>query len=400
MAGFSINARNVKVGESHEDIPKVQLYLRKFGHLEGTASIDGTLDDVTSEALKRFQTAVGIDLTGIVDEKTAAAMEQPRCGVPDVPPHGHTDVVANYALRGCDYQAKYRTLTYGFVNATPDLPGDAEREAVRRAFDTWQQVIPIDFLEVDSLHNPVLPIGWFSGDHGDGAAFDGIGNVLAHAFFPPPCGGFHAGKCHFDEAESWALAHSGSDRDLETVALHEIGHLLGLAHSNVFGSVMFPTYSGERRLLSADDISGVQALYGRPGPAMRILGHQQGTGDRKVRDNEFCGTRGRSRRLEGLQIEIVDQIPDLSLRYMAHLQGIGDTEWHSEGTFCGTRRQSRRLEGFSVELVGSQAANYNVIYTAHLQGIGDTQYFRNGEFCGTRGQSRRLEGLLVRIEPN
>jgi hypothetical protein len=396
---FTIGARNIMVGARHRDIRRVQRYLRKFGYLTESAAVDDTYDEATKTAIEKFQRRIGLAVSGLLDDPTVEAIEMPRCGVPDEFPRGNYRVLENYALRGCDYQAKLRTLTYAFVNASPDIPGDGEREAVRRAFTTWQQQIPIDFVEVGPQNNPTFPIAWFHGDHGDGAAFDGIGNVLAHAFYPPNCGGPHAGNCHFDESETWALNHGGTNRDLETVALHEIGHLLGLAHSVVPGSVMFPFYSGERRVLTADDIAGIQALYGRPGPALRVTVHLEKLGDTKRRDNEFAGTRGQSRRLEGFQLEVATAIPNLSCRYMAHLEKIGDVNFVHEGQFIGTRGQSRRLEGFAIELTGSAAVNFNVFYMAHLQGIGDTPLSSNGAFCGTRGQSRRVEGMLVRIEP-
>jgi hypothetical protein len=272
---------------------------------------------------------------------------------------------------------------------------------VRRAFATWQNQISIDFVEVSPLNNPNFSIAWLSGDHGDGNSFDGPGRILAHAFYPPPCGGAHSGKMHFDEDESWATTPGRTDIDQESIALHEIGHLLGLAHSTVPGSVMFPTYNPGTilRAPTNDDIGGIRSLYGRRGLSLRVLVHLQNIGDTLFRDNEFAGTRGQSRRLEGFQIDIASAIPNLSCRYMAHLQDIGDVPFVNEGAFVGTRGQSRRLEGFAIELTGAAAANYDVFYMAHLQDMGDTQFYSNGAFCGTRGQSRRVEGILVRIEP-
>ena len=55
--------------------------------------------------------------------------------------------------------------------------------------------------------------------------------------------------------------------DLVTVAAHEFGHSLGLRHSNVNGSMMFPSYSGARRYLHADDIAGIRNIYGGYGIA-------------------------------------------------------------------------------------------------------------------------------------
>jgi hypothetical protein len=52
--------------------------------------------------------------------------------------------------------------------------------------------------------------------------------------------------------------------DLESVATHEVGHLLGLDHSSILSATMFPTV-GEGftypRVPSNDDIAGVSSLY-------------------------------------------------------------------------------------------------------------------------------------------
>lgn len=127
------------------------------------------------------------------------------------------------------------------------------------------------------------------------------------------------------------------------------------------------------------------------------LVHLQDIGDVPLVNDQFAGTRGESRRLEGFQIQFAPPFPELALHYMAHVQDIGDMPWVDEGVFIGTRGQSRRLEGFAIELTGSAASSYSVSYMAHLEGIGDTDFFRDGQFCGTRGQSRRVEGMLVHV---
>jgi len=392
---FSLAVHDLPPGAVHDEVEKVQKFLRHYGYLSGPVE-KKRLDDATQAALRLFQARMKIPVTGTLDPVTAKTMEMPRCGVPDLPKRRTAS--GDFVLSGCSYEARFRFLTFAFLNGTGDLAGDQENAPVRRAFNTWQNEIPIDFREVGPANNPNVPISWAVGDHGDGFPFDGAGNVLADAFFPPPCGGARAGSCHFDDAELWALSDGFNQFDIETVALHEIGHLLGLDHSTVPGSVMFPTYNGERRTLSADDLAGIRQLYGRRGPQMVVTVHLQDIGDAFFRENEYAGTREQSRRLEGFQLTM-SPVPNLGLRYMAHLQDIGDLPFVNEGTFVGTRGQDRRLEGFAIELTGSAAPSFNVVYMAHLEGTGDTPFSRNGQFCGTRGESRRVEGILVRVEP-
>lgn len=51
------------------------------------------------------------------------------------------------------------------------------------------------------------------------------------------------------------------DFDVESVYLHENGHVVGLGHSEVTGAVMEAVYAGPRRALHDDDILGINTLY-------------------------------------------------------------------------------------------------------------------------------------------
>jgi hypothetical protein len=54
---------------------------------------------------------------------------------------------------------------------------------------------------------------------------------------------------------------SGGDYDVETVFLHENGHVAGLGHSSDPSAVMYPSYHGVLRELQCDDINGITSLY-------------------------------------------------------------------------------------------------------------------------------------------
>jgi len=103
-----------------------------------------------------------------------------------------------------------------------------------------------------------IEIRFESGSHGDDDPFDGPGGTLAHAFFP-----MYGGDVHIDDDENWSV-NSTRGVSLLMTAAHEIGHSLGLGHSNVRNSLMAPFYRGydPNLQLAEDDVRGIQALYG------------------------------------------------------------------------------------------------------------------------------------------
>jgi hypothetical protein len=151
-------------------------------------------------------------------------------------------------------------ITYYFINGTDKIFGDIEKELVIKAFGLWSVQTSLTFTETSSRQNADIVIGWAEGEHGDGDPFDGPGNVLAHASYPNPYEERQV-FLHFDDAEHWVDSDK-ENVDLLTVAAHEIGHALGLGHSNDPKALMFPSYSEPHRYLGNDDITGIQSLYG------------------------------------------------------------------------------------------------------------------------------------------
>lgn len=156
------------------------------------------------------------------------------------------------------------TIGYVFSQMTEQLPISQTEAAIQQAMAQWAQAVQVTWVQGT---NPTAPqtvnIFYATYAHGDGYPFDGPSGVLAHTFYPaPPNPEPIAGDMHFNDSESW---HIGSDTDVFSVALHELGHSLGLGHSDDPSDVMYPYYKMVTALNSGD-IAAVQTLYAS-GPA-------------------------------------------------------------------------------------------------------------------------------------
>ena len=68
----------------------------------------------------------------------------------------------------------------------------------------------------------------------------------------------------FNDYYLWSTATStpSGRYDVQTVALHELGHWLSLEHSADQEAIMYAYYMGTQRTLHADDIAGIRHIYG------------------------------------------------------------------------------------------------------------------------------------------
>ncbi|KAL5761954.1 hypothetical protein ACOSP7_018218 [Xanthoceras sorbifolium] len=258
-------------GEIIAGLSEVKEYLQNYGYIsESAINFTNSFDEVLVSAINSYQRYYNLEQTGLLDEKTVAQMMLPRCGYPDVENStsfmqsaNHLQSVSHYEVFQGRPRWKKRALTFAFLpeNKVPD----SYKKTIARAFSKWRAVTPLTFSQTESYSEADIKIGFYSREHGCGHAFDGVLGELAHAYAPP------LGWFHFDNDENWVAEPGDSKRpplytatDLESVAVHEIGHLLGLGHSLDRNSIMYPTIiSGVRKVeLQKDDIEGIQTLYG------------------------------------------------------------------------------------------------------------------------------------------
>jgi hypothetical protein len=129
--------------------------------------------------------------------------------------------------------------------------------AVAYAFETWESVANIDFVYDPGDANANIVLGW--------NAIDGAGGTLgATSWVPVNSVRPTWVEIEFDSAENWTanpiVVPDANISNFYATALHEIGHAIGLAHSLIASSIMYP-YDGNITL-SSFDVGDIQLLYG------------------------------------------------------------------------------------------------------------------------------------------
>jgi hypothetical protein len=168
------------------------------------------------------------------------------------------------------------SLTYYVGDAPSYLGQDQVEAALETALQAWARVVDVTFTQT-SRPNQRDSIDF------QFVRLDGPGGTLAQAYFPDDVNNARiAGDVQFDSSERWEVgnAQGRSAFDLVLVAVHELGHSLGLDHTRAAGTVMASSVSPTARFtsLSSADIDAALSLYAPasassaplPGPATPV----------------------------------------------------------------------------------------------------------------------------------
>ena len=209
-------------------------------------------------ALVRWSCLVLLPFVGGCDSDAADMPDDgvpAASSVPEVAP-------AAFTIRG--RQADPLNLTYAIA---AHGPADADRAllaAVEAAAAEWSKSPLIQFRAAYEGDVATVTFSWERGQHADCQPF-GIDGSIAHT---GPMG--DAMFVHLDAGREW-----GADGEsMFVAALHELGHVLGLGHSNDSDSVM--ARDERHTTIRSMDWAGIHSLYGSAttAPGSLAIQHQ------------------------------------------------------------------------------------------------------------------------------
>jgi predicted Zn-dependent protease len=159
-----------------------------------------------------------------------------------------------------------KTITWSFAGAG-NGPSDAithiaEQTAVEQAFQAWAKASGLNFDEMASGSKADIQVGFSNLDPAKT-------NEIGLTKYNSKAGVLTSAKVELEDPNqaslvtnaSGQLAYANTDASFEQVALHEIGHALGLADTDMMGSIMNAVVSVDNQTLTTADIANVHKLY-------------------------------------------------------------------------------------------------------------------------------------------
>jgi hypothetical protein len=203
------------------------------------------------------------------------AVENKRVGGPlvnfqDKEDVGLEGVTKNFEIFGekwgesSDLGAPGDIVSYSFANQNLDnqfgifdsfITDETFQTEIKNSLSSWENVADIRFTVMPDGPGVDVRFGWRN--------IDGEGGILGQTTIPSS-GPLENVIVAFDRDEDWFLnGDAPSDKiDFSSTAIHEIGHAIGIDHSNSQDALMNARYSETIFDLMQDDIEAAVAIYG------------------------------------------------------------------------------------------------------------------------------------------
>lgn len=226
--------------------------------------------------------AAGAAIVVLLSAHTASAYCRTTTATPALQPCPARCVTSGVPFYWPTHEVSYVLNERGF----PDLDDASLRAALARSFTRWQAASCADgqTLTLTITQEPgTTPlqagprsdepndntISFLSGDEWQSAEYDDSAFAFTFMWFDPRNGQIRGSDLLFNGGKGrFAVCPDGGCPpgvvDLENVATHEAGHLLGLSHSQERDTTMWcgaEIAEVSKRKLSADDVAGICAIY-------------------------------------------------------------------------------------------------------------------------------------------
>jgi hypothetical protein len=188
------------------------------------------------DAIERYRDKHELPAGNVIDDTLVTSLMMPRCGVPD------------FAMSAgvCKWPMLKVTAAHRIEGLNP-LASEIEKAVWLEALAAWNAVCGLSLTYTDDMASANIYANVGSTDPG----------VLAYSYLP--CGATPSTRL----AQVYNRATNWSRNLLLNVAIHELGHAIGLDHGPR-GCIMQPTANGSITSPQEWDIAEVVSRYGKP----------------------------------------------------------------------------------------------------------------------------------------
>lgn len=234
-----------RVGDTSDAVPLLREQLVQRGLLSGDgAGVGNALDEGLFSGVVAVRRASGSrkDERTIVDEDVRHLFGAPCCPTGRMYPVDAKKPMLHKLAVEVPWAKNRVTIAFqsclDILRLSSIRPEEA-MAAVHRAMQTWNRLLLRIQLDVqDSLLGADFVVDWVSAKNDPEGVLSS--RHQAHADYPPGNTLFPPAPLpiHFNSDFRWGMGEDGCF-DVETIALHELGHCLGLIYHTEIGTIMY-----------------------------------------------------------------------------------------------------------------------------------------------------------------